>query len=196
MPENNAQPAPTPPSPKPAEPQDAGHVPMTEEFDRAKWTLPPVGVVVGALLVIAAIIAILAVTNAPKVPLSGSLGEVAAAETQDKSVLVAINLSLKNTSDKPVVLQKFVAKIATDKGEFSDDRIASASDFERYFQAFPALRAVAQPPLQAETKIPIEAAADGTIIVSFPVDKATFDGRKSLTVDVVPYYVKPLTLTK
>ena len=193
MPENNT--APTPP-PKPADAQDAGHVPMTEEFDRAKWTLPPVGVVVAALLVVAAIIAVVAVVQAPRIPLSGSLGDVAAAETQDKNVLVAINLSLRNTSEKAVVLQKFVAKISTDKGEFSDDSAASASDFDRYFQAFPALKATAQSPLAPETKIPIGASAAGTIIVSFPVDKATFDGRKSLSVEVVPYYVKSLTLTK
>ena len=195
MPENNAPSAPTPP-PKAAEPQDAGHIPMTEEFDRAKWTLPPVGVVVVVLLVIAAIIAVVSVTNAPKTPFSGSLGDVAAAETQDKNVLVAINVSLQNTSEKPVVLQKFVAKITTDKGEFSDDSAASASDFDRYFQAFPALKAIAQAPLQLESKIQPGASAAGTIIVSFPVDKATFDGRKSLSVDVVPYYVKPLTLKK
>lgn len=195
MPENNVPSAPTPP-PKPAEPQDAGHVPMTEEFDRAKWTLPPVGVVVVVLLVIAAIIAVVAVTNAPKPAFSGSLGEVAAAETQDKNVLVAINLSLQNTTEKPVVLQKFVAKIATDKGEFSDDNIASASDFDRYFQAFPALKSAAQAPLQVETRIQPGAGATGTIIVTFPVDKATFDARKSLTVDVVPYYVKGVTLGK
>lgn len=194
MPEDNAQSAPTP-KPKPPEPPDAGHVPMSEEFDRAKWTLPPVGVVVIALLVVAAIIAIVAVTNTPKAALAGSLGEVAAAETQDKSVLVAINLSVRNISEKPVALQGLTAKLVTDKGEFSDDA-ASASDFDRYFQAFPALKTNAQAPLQPEIKIQPGGSASGTIIVSFPVDKATFDARKSLSVAVTPYYVKGVTLSK
>ena len=195
MPENNSQSTPPPPKPA-AEASDAGHVPMSEEFDRAKWTLPPVGIVVGALLVIAAIIALLAVTNAPKPAMTGSLGDINAAETQDKNVMVAINVSVQNTSEKPVALEKFIAKIVTDKGEFSDDNVASASDFPRYLQAFPALQAGAQTPLQVESKIQPGASAAGTIIVTFPVDKATFDGRKSLAVTVQPYYVKGLTLTK
>ena len=194
MPENNAPPAPknTPP---PADPPDAGHVPMSEEFDRAKWTLPPVGVVVIALLVVAAIIAVVSVVNVPKPALSGAVGDVAAAETQDKSVLVAINISLKNLSEKPVVLQELKATLATDKGEFSDTA-ASGADFERYFQAFPALRSGAKAAILPETRIPVGGQIEGTMIVSFPVDKAAFDGRKSLSVNVIPYYVKPVVLQK
>ena len=168
---------------------------MTEEFDRAKWTLPPVGVVVIALLVIAAIIAVVAVVNIPKPALSGSVGDVAAAETQDHSVLVAINLSLKNLSEKPVVLQELKATLTTDKGEFSDTA-ASAADFDRYFQAFPVLKTNAQPALLPEAKLQPGEQVSGTMIVSFPVDKAGFDGRKSLAISVVPYYVKPIVLTK
>src|SRR3954453_11924880 len=43
--------------PKP-EPPDAGHVPMTEEMDSAKWSLPPVVPVLIALGIVAVVIAL------------------------------------------------------------------------------------------------------------------------------------------
>ena len=46
-----------PTAPKP-EPADAGHIPMTEEMDRAKWTLPPVIPVLVAAAVVLIVLAL------------------------------------------------------------------------------------------------------------------------------------------
>jgi hypothetical protein len=60
-------------------------------------------------------------------------------------------------------------------------------DLDRYFQAFPALKESAEPPLSPETKMLPGSEQRGTIIVSFKVTKEAFDQRKSLSVSVQPY---------
>ena len=84
----------------------------------------------------------------------------------------------------------------TDSGELSDEA-ASAMDFARYFQAFPALKEHALAALPPETKIPPGGQAQGTIVVSFPVTQDGFDKRKSFSVVIQPYdQPLPLVLTK
>ena len=64
------EPAATPQS-KPGQPAakpepEYAHVPMSEEFDKAKWTLPPFVPVLIAAVVVAVIVAIVSFTNRPK----------------------------------------------------------------------------------------------------------------------------------
>ena len=82
--------APKPAPPKPP-PPDAGHMPMSEEMDGARWTLPPII----PLLIAAAAVALLAGgyywLGKSKPVSSGAIREVAAAEQPDKaSVLVLV----------------------------------------------------------------------------------------------------------
>ena len=69
-------------------------------------------------------------------------------------------------------------------------------DFERYFQAFPALKDHALSPFIPETKIEPGASFSGTVIVSFPVTADDFTNRRSLTVTIQPYDAIPFALSK
>ena len=110
--------------------------------------------------------------------------------------MVAINVSLKNTSEKPLWIQSMKAEIATPDKTYSDDA-AAAVDFERYYQALPALKEHAQAPLKLEEKVDVGAQAQGTMIVSFPVTLDVFNNRKSLTVTIWPdRQPLPLIFTK
>ena len=65
------------PSPTPASsPAGAGRVPMSEEFDRAKWTLPPIVPVLIAAAAIAIVVAVVALSTRAK-PAAGGAGEEA-----------------------------------------------------------------------------------------------------------------------
>ncbi len=66
--------------------------------------------------------------------------------------MILIAVTLKNVSDKTLYIEGINATVQTDKGDQSDDA-ASASDYERYLQAYPDLRGHGGP-LQVETKIP------------------------------------------
>jgi hypothetical protein len=71
MPDNvNPTPPPlsNPPNPKAAKPKppdalNAGHIPITEEMDSAKWTLPPIVPLLIAAVVVGILVAVVALSN-------------------------------------------------------------------------------------------------------------------------------------
>jgi hypothetical protein len=189
-------PVPKPPEEKPR--LDIGHVPMSEEMDRAKWTLPPIV----PLLIAAAIVAILlfVYTSHTSKPLAKGqiLGAYAVQEGDQQQVLVAVQLSLSNTSSKPFWIKAITVQLkpAGDPANKPplEDEAASRADFDRYFQAFPDLAAHRMEPIGNDSKLSPGETAQGMVIVGFPVSKDTFDKRQWLRVMVTPYNHEALTI--
>ena len=167
-----------------------------EEFGTAKRNLPPAGIVLICLAVVALIVGIFAFKGRAKPQGAGSIDFVASAEVPGQNmILTAITFTLRNTADKPLWIHTLKAQLTTDDGKTFDDDAASAVDLDRYFQAFPALKESSEPPLSPETKLLAGTEQRGTIIVSFKVTKESFDQRKSLTVTIQPYdQVLPVVL--
>jgi hypothetical protein len=185
------------PTPRPpAAPQQPYDIPtLGEEFDKAKWTLPPAQIVAIAIAGVAIVLAIVMYVARYKPVSAGSLGDVASVELADhNSVLVAINVTVRNIGQKPLWIHEMGAEVETDKGKFTD-HAASAIDFDRYYQAYPTLKQKALPALMPEMKIAPGGEQKGTIIVSFPVNEDTFNKRKSLSVTVEPYDQRPLLIS-
>jgi hypothetical protein len=185
--------APKPPSPKPP-PPDAGHMPMTEEMDSARWTLPSVIPLLIAASAVALLVGGYYWLGKAKPVSSGAIQEVVAAEQPDKaSVLVLVRVRVENKGEKPLWVRAMRVGLKTSQGEWTDEA-ANAVDHDRYFQAFPELAPYRAPALQVETKIPPGANQEGIVIVSFPVTKQAFDQRQSLTVTVDAYDQPSLVL--
>jgi len=172
-------------------PSDAGHVPMTEEFDRAKWTLPPIVPVLIALAVVAVVVAIFLVgTNRPIA--RGKILGVYTAEQADKThVLVGVQLAVENLDKKPIWIRDIRVRVkpagdAADKSPLEDE-FAPSSDFERYFQALPDLGAHRMAALSHDTKIMPGQSAEGMVIVAFPLSKDAFEHKQWLRVVVEPF---------
>ena len=196
MPEDNAKPKPTPAPKKDADSYDRAHVPMGEEFDKAKWTLPPWQPVVIALVVVGIVVAIFSWITKVKPQGKATIDNINVVQLQGgDSVLVAINATLNNTGKKPLWIHDIKAQVTTDKGDFSDEA-TPAVDVERYYQAFPDLRQNTLPALLPEAKVAPGGQQTGTMVFSFPVTKDQFDKRKSLTVTIQPYDQKAVVLTK
>jgi len=210
MPENKPYLPPSLLPPKPASPAseqtDAPPSPQTaagadfhigEEFGTAKKNLPPVKILGICAAVVIVIVVVASLLQRPKPSASGAIDEVTAVDIPNQnSVMVAINISLKNTSEKPLWIQSMKAEIATADKTYSDDA-AAAVDLDRYYQALPALKEHAEAPLTLEEKIDAGAQAQGTMIVSFPVTLDAFNSRKSLTVTIWPdRQPLPLIFTK
>ncbi len=186
------QPLPDPPgptsqtSPSPSEPITEFRI--GEEFGTAKRNLPPAGIVLICIAVVAVIVGIFAFMERPKPQGAGSIDFVVATEVPGQSmVLAAITFTLRNTADKPLWIHTLKAQLTTADGKTFDDEAASAVDLDRYYQAFPALKESSEPPLPPETKLLAGAEQRGTIIVSFKITKDAFDQRKSLNVTIQPY---------
>jgi len=193
---------PTPPAPESTSAPSAPPAPPTnfyigEEFGTAKRNLPPVKIILIGVAIIAVIAGILQLVQHPKSQAVGVIGDVTSVEVPNQnSVMVAINVSVQNPGEKPYWIHTIQADLETTGGNFTD-QAASAVDFERYFQAFPALKHSALDPLQPETKIAPGGQTQGTILVVFPVTPDAFASRKSLKVKIQPYdQPVPLVLTK
>jgi len=180
---------------KPEAPLDPAHVPMTEEFDRAKWTLPPIGIVLIGIGIVAVIGALLVFTNRAKPVAAGGINNIASVQLPDNTVLVAVQLNISNATEKQWFVHDIKATVKTDQGEWSDEA-ATATDSQRYFQAFPALGDAGTQVLKFDQKLASGQQETGTVVFGFPITKDQFDQRKSLTVTVQPFDNLPVTFTK
>ncbi len=193
-------PSPGSPDSAPGQAGDLGPGPginIGEEFGTARRNLPPARIVAITLAGVAIILGAIAFLGRAKPQGDGSVDNIAAAEVPDQnSVLVAVNVTLRNSGEKPLWIRTVKATLKTDERDFTDEA-ASAVDFDRYFEAFPALKAHALRALVPETKILPGARVQGTVVVSFPVRLDAFDRRKSLSVAIQPYdQPLPVVLTR
>jgi len=168
-----------------------------EEFGTAKKNLPPATIVVICVAAIAVVILIVSVVKRAKPQAAGSLDNVVAVEIPGQgSTMVALTFTLLNTSDKILYVHSLQGKIKTAAGESTADAV-SAVDFDRYFQAFPALKNGVQPALTPETKLQPGEAVTRSIIVAFPLTLDAFNQRQATSVVIWPYDQQlPVTLTK
>ena len=192
-----------------AEPRpDAGHVPMTEELDSARWSLPPLTPVLVAAVVLGLILGAYLYSSSKTPPTSsgsalrvvamplhtesngsiapGQMGTVDQNVEKSDSVMVNIALDIKNAIQKPMYIKGIQGKLVTEKGEFTDDA-APAGDYERILQAYPQLAIPDAKPLQSESSIPANVDQHGLVVFSFPVTKEDWDKRKSLQATVSFY---------
>jgi hypothetical protein len=112
------------------------------------------------------------------------------------AVLVALTFTLRNSGEKSLWVHGIQGKLVTSGGEQSSDAV-SAVDFDRYYQAFPALKANAQSALAPENKLQAGQEVKRTVMVSFPVTLDAFNQRQSVSVVIQPYdQPLPVVLTK
>ena len=105
-----------------SDPDDAGHVPMTEEFDSFKHTMPSAGPVVIAMVLLAIAVGAAAYFLRATPVASGSIDQAFAVNVPGQgAALATVQLSLTNISKKPLFLKNVKITIRTNKGEFSDD---------------------------------------------------------------------------
>jgi hypothetical protein len=170
----------------PATQHDAGHVPMSEELDRAKWTLPPVVPVLIAAGLVAVVVVILGFTMHSKPVAAGTVVKLATAD-QEGNTMVGVQVKVDNKIEKLIWIKDISAELETADGNKYPDHAAPSMDAARYLQAFPALRAVKSDPLAEELKIPAGTSYTGYTVFSYPVKQAAFDARKSLTIRIEMY---------
>jgi len=201
MPDQTPTPPPQPPTPQPAPPTATSKGPtinIGEEYGTAKKNLPPAKIVLIAIGIVLVVVLIASFLKRAKPQAYGSLDNVAAVEIPGQgSTMVALTFTIHNTSDKILYVHTIESKLKPASGEDSTADAVSAIDFDRYFQAFPALKNGAQPALPPETKIQPGESTTRTVIVAFPVILDAFNQRKSLSLIVWPYdQTVPVVMTK
>jgi hypothetical protein len=189
MPEDPSSTPPTPPAAAPAStPAEGGATfDISEEYGTAAKNLPPTKIVLIGLAIIVTIAVVVSFVQRPHASASGSIDDVVAVEIPNQNaVMVAINVSFQNHGKKPFWIHNIKVDLDTGSDKFSDEA-AAVVDFDRYFQALPALKEHALQPLQPESMVDPGGETRGMIVVSFPVSPEVFANRKSITVTIRPY---------
>jgi hypothetical protein len=170
---------------------------IADEFGTAKRNLPPVKVLLAATAGILIIVGVYSFIQRAKPQGAGSLENVTAVGLPGQNaVLVALTFTLSNSGHKPLWVHGIEGKVVTSTGEVSSDAV-SAIDFDRYYQAFPTLKADTQPALVPEDKLQPGQEIKRTVIVSFPVTLPDFKDRRSVSVVIQPYdQPVPIVLSK
>jgi len=170
---------------------------IADEFGTAKRNLPPAATVLITLLGVLVVVAGISFFQRAKPQGSGSLDNIAAVEIPGQNAtLVALTFTIRNGTDKAIWMRTIQGKLKTASGELSSEAL-SAVDFERYYQAFPALKSGAQPPFTPETKLQPGEEVKGTVLVSFPVMLDVFNQRQSISLAIQPYdQPVPVVLSK
>ena len=173
---------------------DAGHVPMTEELDDARHTMPSVAPVAIALVLVAVAIGVAAYVFRAKPVVSGKIDNAYAVTVpRQNTVLAAVNVTFKNVHDKPITLRSVSVTLNSDDGEHTDDG-ASVADFPRYVQAYPELAQYVTQGIARETRLAPGQELSGTVIVSFPVTKEKFDARRDLSANLSVFDHRPVEI--
>jgi len=198
MPDQTPAPPPqTPPPPASPAPPPGPTINIGEEYGTAKKNLPPAKIVLIAVGGVLVVVLIASFLKRAKPQASGSLDNVVAVEVPGQTnTMVALTFTLHNTSDKALYVRLLEGRVTTASGENTAEAV-SAVDFDRYFQAFPALKNGALPPLSPEVRMEVGDTVSRTIIVAFPMTLDAFNQRKSVSVVIWPYnYTVPVVMTK
>lgn len=175
-----------PVKPQAANTPDAGHIPITEEMDSARWTLPPIVPLLVAGVLVGILVAVVALSNRTKPSASLAITKVVSA-AQESNTMVAIQIKLDNQVEGPLWIKQIQAEVETADGKKYSDNAAPGVDGPRYMEAFPPLAEAKADWLKEDLKIPTKTSLNGVAIFSYPVDKAAFDKRKQVTLRIQLY---------
>jgi hypothetical protein len=172
--------------PQAASAPNAGHIPITEEMDSAKWTLPPIVPLLVAAVLVAIVVSVVVFSNKTKPSASLAITKVVSA-AQEGNTMVAIQIKLDNQVEGPLWIKEIKAEVETADGKKYSDSAAPGVDGPRYLEAFPALQEAKADWLREDLKIPTKTSFNGVAIFSYPVAKAAFDARKQVTLRIQLY---------
>src|SRR5437899_11903952 len=105
MPDNPPTPPPASPAPTASEPAPSGAMKFDigEEFGTAKRNLPPAKIVLIGLVIVVVVATVVSIVQRAKPQGAGSIDNVTAAEVPNQNMmLVAVNVTLHNTGNKPI----------------------------------------------------------------------------------------------
>ena len=189
-PENTAQ-AEAPTAPE-AAPVVLTPINIGEDFGSKEGSIPRAALAVIVFVALGILAVIFGSLLRAKPPGSGTITKVVVAE-QAPNVIVAVQVRFQNYSDSTVTIKTIRAELVSADGTKNSDTAAPASMLERYYQTFPSLRPdeldIATP-LKEEMKVPAKGSQIGVAVFAFPVTKAAFDVRQSLTVKI-DFYERP-----
>ena len=107
--------------------------------------------------------------------------------SHDEGVYILMTVHIENHLTDPLFLKDFHAVLDTGNGQLSTSAIEEA-DLAAVTGAFPELKPKLANPLLRESSVPVGKAADGVVVLQFPITQAMWDARKSATLTIDLYH--------
>ena len=107
---------------------------------------------------------------------------------------VLITLRIDDQLKIPLFLKDFTATFTNANGETFETGAAEKNDLDALYTVFPALKALASPPLLREATVAPGQPAEGMILLQLPMKQDAWDHRKAATLTVDFYHQGPQTI--
>lgn len=124
----------------------------------------------------------------------GQPGTLGQAETHDELYVLAIVKVQSRLKDTPLFLKDMEGSVTSAEGDQRRELAASASNVPRFFLGYPAMKSEEAAPLLRESTIAPLQSEQGLVLLHFPIDKATWDHRKSANITLSFYHQQPITV--
>jgi hypothetical protein len=111
-------------------------------------------------------------------------GVFASRPTDVTKTMVAVQVTVRNSSDKKISVKSISATLKIDGNEQSADAV-SLSDYSSQLTAYPELKRFSAKPIGTGSAIMPGGDLSGTVLVAFPVSKQQFSARKDLSVTIL-----------
>lgn len=116
-------------------------------------------------------------------------------QAQD-DLYVLTTLRIEDRLNLPLFIKDLRATFVSSEGEHIQVSAVQKQDLENLYTAFPAIRPLAKDPLLLrETLIESGKAAEGLVVLHFPVTQHAWEHRQSATIHVVLYHQGPVSVT-
>jgi hypothetical protein len=101
---------------------------------------------------------------------------------------VVTTLRMEDRLNLPLFIKDFTATLVTADGEKIETSAVQKQDLENLYTSFPGLRPLASEPLLRDTLIDSGKAAEGMVLLHFPVTEEVWNHRRSATLHVALYH--------
>jgi hypothetical protein len=101
---------------------------------------------------------------------------------------VVTTLRMQDGLNLPLFIKDFTATLVTADGEKIETSAVQKQEFENLYTTFPALRPLTSEPLLRDTLIDSGKAAEGMVLLHFPVSEEVWNHRRSATLHVALYH--------
>ncbi|MEO6909469.1 MAG: hypothetical protein ABI158_00910, partial [Edaphobacter sp.] len=114
----------------------------------------------------------------------------------EDNLYVLATLRVDDPLHLPLILKDFTATLTTADDQQITTSAAEEKDLPNIYTSFPALKPLASPPLLRETLIAPGAAAQGMVLLQFPITQDVWNHRKSaiLKVDLYQQGAFPISI--
>lgn len=120
---------------------------------------------------------------------------VVGSDKTEDDLYVLATLRVEDPLHLPLFLKDFTATLTTADNQQITTSAAEEKDLPNIYTSFPALKALASPPLRRETLIEPGTSVEGMVLLHFPITEEVWSRRKSAVLNVDLYHTGAFPIT-